>query len=135
VVRASNEARTAAALARRGEKAEKAGQLGWSLAIEKYVDGLIEQLLAVENNEHTVLVFHCMDNGSFFSMNKTGGSSLPRKDKKDKLYHIEGKLVVANGYSLELMTDQMGKIVSKVKPGLAGGQRIQIRTRAILLYL
>jgi uncharacterized membrane protein YgcG len=60
-----------------------------------------------------------MDNGSFFSMNKTGGSSLPRKDKKDKIYHIEGKLVVANGYSLELMTDQMGRIVNKVKPGLA----------------
>jgi hypothetical protein len=26
---------------------------------------------------------------------------------------------VANGYSLELMTDQMGQIVSRVKPGLA----------------
>ncbi len=27
--------------------------------------------------------------------------------------------MVANGYSLELMTDQMGQIVSRVKPGLA----------------
>ena len=27
--------------------------------------------------------------------------------------------MVANGYSMELMTDQMGRIVSKVKPGLA----------------
>jgi hypothetical protein len=118
VAGASNAARTAAALARRGEIAEKVGQLGWSLAIEKDTDGLIEQL-GNDSNEHTVLVFHCMDNGSFFSMNKTGGSSLPRKDKKDKIYHIEGKLVVANGYSLELMTDQMGRIVNKVKPGLA----------------
>jgi len=118
VAGASNAARTAAALARRGEMAEKVGQLGWSLAIEKDTDGLIEQL-GTDSNEHTVLVFHCMDNGSFFSMNKTGGSSLPRKDKRDKIYHIEGKLVVANGYSLELMTDQMGRIVNKVKPGLA----------------
>jgi hypothetical protein len=103
---------------KRGEIAEKVGQLGWSLSIEKDVNGLIGQL-SLASNEHTVLVFHCMDNGSFFSMNKTGGSSLPRKDKKDKRYHIEGKLVVANGYSLELMTDQIGKIVNKVKPGLA----------------
>jgi hypothetical protein len=118
VAGASNAARTTAALARRGEMAEKVGQLGWSLAIEKDTDGLIEQL-GSDSNDHMVLVFHCMDNGSFFSMNKTGGSSLPRKDKKDKIYHIEGKLVVANGYSLELMTDQMGRIVSKAKPGLA----------------
>jgi hypothetical protein len=118
VAGASNAARTAAALVKRGEIAEKVGQLGWSLSIEKDVDGLIEQL-SLASSEHTVLVFHCMDNGSFFSMNKTGGSSLPRKDKKDKRYHIEGKLVVANGYSLELMTDQIGRIVNKVKPGLA----------------
>jgi hypothetical protein len=72
VAGASNAARTAAALARRGEMAEKVGQLGWSLAIEKDMDGLIAQL-GSENNDHMVLVFHCMDNGSFFSMNKTGG--------------------------------------------------------------
>ncbi len=72
---ASNAARTAAAQARRGEMAEKVGQLGWSLAIEKDTDGLIEQL-GNDSNEHTVLVFHCMDNGSFFSMNKTGGVQL-----------------------------------------------------------
>jgi hypothetical protein len=118
VAGASNAARTAAALVRRGERAEKVGQLGWSLAIEKDTDSLIAQL-GSEGNDHLVLVFHCMDNGSFFSMNKMGGSSLPRKDKKDKIYHIEGKLVVANGYSLELMTDQMGTIVNRVKPGLA----------------
>jgi hypothetical protein len=51
-------------------------------------------------------------------MNKTGGASLPRNDKKDKRYNIEGKLVVANGYSLELMTEQIGKIVNTVKPSL-----------------
>ncbi len=74
VAGASNAARTAAALARRGEMAEKVGQLGWSLAIEKDTDGLIEQL-GTDSNDHMVLVFHCMDNGSFFSMNKTGVQS------------------------------------------------------------
>jgi hypothetical protein len=70
--RASNAARTTAALARRGEMAKKVGQLGWSLAIEKDTDGLIEQL-ETDSNKHKVLVFHCIDNGSFFSMKKTGG--------------------------------------------------------------
>ena len=96
--------------------AEKVGQLGWSLAIEKDTDGLIAQL-GSESNDHMVLVFHCMDNGSFFSMNKTGGPASLGKIRRTKF--IIGKLVVANGYSLELMTDQMGQIVSRVKPGLA----------------
>ncbi len=52
--------------------AKKVGQLGWSLAIEKDTDGLIEQL-ETDSNKHKVLVFHCIDNGSFFSMKKTGG--------------------------------------------------------------
>jgi hypothetical protein len=76
VAGASNAARTAAALARRGEKAEKAGQLGWSLAIEKDENGLTGQLLA-ENNEHTVLVFNCMDNGSFLFHEQNWGVKPP----------------------------------------------------------
>ena len=58
-----------------------------------------------------VLVFHCMDNGSFFSMDRCGGSSLPKK--KNNAYHITGKLVVASGYALELMVEQMAHIVKE----------------------
>jgi hypothetical protein len=36
-----------------------------------------------------------------------------------RTYHIPGKLVVASGYSLEMMTDEMAKVIREVKPLLA----------------
>jgi hypothetical protein len=64
--------------------------------------------------ERKVLIFHCMDNGCFFSMNRTGGSSLPKR--VNKKYHIPGKLVVASGGALEMMTDEMARVIKEVKP-------------------
>ncbi len=64
-----------------------------------------------------VLVFHCMDNGSFFSMDRSGGSSLPKKISN--VYHIIGRLVVAFGYALELMVEQIAHIVKEGKVGTA----------------
>ncbi len=116
VVGASNAARTAAALTRKGERAEKVGKRGWSLAIEEDVDSLIGELKE-QGMQGKILVLHCMDNGSFFSLSRSGVSSLPTK--KDRQYHIPGKLVVATGYTLENMVAQMLRIVQEVGPDLA----------------
>ncbi len=94
VAGASNAARTVAALTRKGIAAEKFGQRGWILSVEKDVQELVSALKESDMSKQ-VLVFHCMDNGSFFSMDRCGGSSLPKK--MNNAYHITGKLVVVSG--------------------------------------
>jgi uncharacterized membrane protein YgcG len=49
-------------------------------------------------------------------MSRSGVSSLPVK--KDRKYHIPGKLVVATGCTLELMVEQMLGVAEEVKPDL-----------------
>jgi hypothetical protein len=115
VAGASNAARTAAALARKGMDAVKLGQRGWSLAVEKDVKELVSQLKEVDMSNQ-VLVFHCMDNGTFFSMDRLGGSTLPTKINGS--YHIKGRLVVASGYALELMVEKMAEVMKEAKAGL-----------------
>jgi hypothetical protein len=116
VAGASNADRSVAALARKGVTATKIGRAGWSLSVEKDVSDGIAELRSM-GMEKKVLVFYCMDNACFFSMNRTGGSSLPKR--VGRTYHIPGKLVVASGYSLEMMTDEMAKVIREVKPLLA----------------
>ncbi len=72
--------------------------------------------LRMEGMQGKVLIFHCMDNGSFFSMSRSGVSSLPVK--KDRKFHVPGKLVVATGSTLEMMVEQMLKVVDEVRPDL-----------------
>jgi hypothetical protein len=115
VAGASNAARTAAALARKGMDASKIGQRGWSLSADKDIKELLSELKDVDMTSQ-VLVFHCMDNGSFFSMDRMGGSTLPAKVSGK--YHIKGKLVVASGYALELMVERMAEVIKEVKAGL-----------------
>jgi hypothetical protein len=115
VAGASNSARTAAALTRKGIEAEKIGRRGRSLYVEKDVKELISSLKEVDMSKQ-VLLFHSMDNGVFFSMDRNGGSSLPKK--VSRMYHIPGKLVVASGYALEMMTEQMAMVVKETKPGM-----------------
>ena len=95
---------------------KKVGGPGWSLAVENNFVVAIDVLKDV-GMDKKVLVFHCMDNGSFFSTDRCGVSKLPRKS--GGRYHIEGKLVVATGHALELtLIDQMARVASAVKPGL-----------------
>jgi len=115
VIGASNATRSAAALARKGMVSEKCGQRGWSLAVEKDVEALLEELEGVDMSGKVIL-FHCMDNGTFMSLDRAGMTSLPRKSKG--VFHIPGKLVVATGYVLEQMVETMVRIATKVKPGL-----------------
>jgi hypothetical protein len=116
VARASNADRSVVAQARKGVTVTKIGRAGWSLSVEKDVsDGNAE--LKSMGMEKIVLVFYCMDNACFFSMNRTGGSSLP--NRVGKIYHIPGKLVVASGYSLEMMTEEMARVIREVKRMLA----------------
>jgi hypothetical protein len=115
VVGASNAARTAAALTRKGEEAEKVGKRGWSLASEEDVASVIVDLKS-DGMQGKVLILHCMDNGSFFSMSRSGVSSLPVK--KDRKFHIPGKLVVATGCTLEMMVEQMLRVADEVRPDL-----------------
>jgi hypothetical protein len=116
VAGASNADRSVAALARKCVTATKIGRAGWSLSVEKDVDDGIAELKSM-GMEKKVLVFYCMDNACFFSMNRTGGSSLPKR--VGRTYHIPGKLVVASGYSLEMLTDEMARVIREVKPLLA----------------
>ncbi len=113
---ASNADRSVAALARKGVTATKIGRAGWSLSVEKDVSDGIAELKSM-GMEKKVLDFYCMDNACFFSMNRTGGWSLPKR--VGRTYHIPGKLVVASGYSLEMMTDEMARVIREVKPLLA----------------
>ncbi len=76
---------------------------------------LVSSLRNVDMSKQ-VLLFHSMDNGVFFSIDRNGGSSLPRKISN--AYHIPGKLVVASGYALEMMAEQMATIAKETKPGL-----------------
>ena len=84
---------------------------------EKDVEDIILELKG-RGMAGKVLVFHCLDNGTFFSMNKTGGTSLPRRDKSDGIFHIPGRLIVASGYALELMLDNVMKISRAVEPSM-----------------
>ncbi len=86
------------------------------MSVEKDVDDGIAELKSM-GMEKKVLVFYCMDNACFFSMNRTGGSGLPKR--VGKTYHIPGKLVVASGYSLEMLMDEMARVIKEVKPMLA----------------
>jgi hypothetical protein len=116
VIGASNGTRSTNSLCRKGFDARKVGQAGWSLSVEKDVEDAVSEL-GGGGMRQQVIVFHCMDNGSFLSLNRTGGSSMPRKI--DRKYHIPGKLVVATGFVLEQMLEQMLKIVSAAKPAAA----------------
>jgi hypothetical protein len=116
VAGASNADRSVVALARKGVTATKIGRAGWSLSVEKDVSDGITELKSM-GMEKKVLVFYCMGNACFFSMNRTGGSSLPKR--VGKTYHIPGKLVVASGYSLEMKTEEMARVIREVKPMLA----------------
>jgi len=117
VIGASNATRTVASLVRKGVNATKAGRPNWSLQVEKDVDDIILELRG-RGMAGKVLVFHCLDNGTFFSMNKTGGTSLPRRDKSDRIFHVPGRLIVASGYALELMLDNVMKISRAVEPSM-----------------
>jgi uncharacterized membrane protein YgcG len=107
---ASNAARTAAALARKGLVAEQVGNLGWRLS----ADGA-RTLEELKNNglEGKVLVLHCLDSGIYFSMDMNGGLSLPLKEKGR--YHIPGKLVIASGESLSLIMEQLLPFIKELR--------------------
>ena len=49
-------------------------------------------------------------------MSRSGVSSLPVK--KDRKFHIPGKLVVATGCTLEMMVEQMLRVADEVRPDL-----------------
>jgi hypothetical protein len=115
VVGASNACRSAGALSRKGMVAEKCGQRGWSLSIDKDVEALLKELEEVDMSKK-IIMFHCMDNGTFMSLDRAGMTSLPKKSKG--VFHIPGRLIVASGYVLEQMVETMVKIATKVKPGL-----------------
>jgi microcompartment protein CcmL/EutN len=115
VVGASNAVKSTESLRRKGMEAEKAGRRGWSLSVEKDVEDLIKELSDTDM-KGKVLLFHCMDNSTYMSMDRTGGSSLPKKESG--IFHIPGKLIVASGYALEQMVETMLRIAGKVKPGL-----------------
>jgi len=116
VAGASNGQRTAESLRRKGVVVEKVGPITWSLAVERDVVSLMEDLKQVDMGSQ-VLIFHCMDNGTFLSLDRNGGSSLPKR--VERKFHIPGKLVVASGFVLEQMLEQMLRVVEAVKPGLA----------------
>ncbi len=76
VAGASNAARTVAALTRKGVAAEKVGQLGWSLAVEKDEKERVSSLKDVDMGKQ-VLLFHSMDNGVFSQWTGTEAAACP----------------------------------------------------------
>ena len=115
VAGAANAAMTVAALTKKGVEASKVGGRGWNLSIEGDVEKALEGL-RVPEVEKDILVFYCLDNSSVFSMDRAGGSSLPKK--VGKAYHIEGRLVVVTGFTLEMLVESMLKIVKAARPAL-----------------
>ncbi len=98
-VGASNAARTAAALRRKGVKVTALGKAGWKVSEDAvaYMATELSQRVAQEET----LILQCLDSNCFYVLEKTGAMYMPSRGE-DGLVHIQGKVVVARGLQLEV---------------------------------
>jgi len=107
-VGASNAARTAAALKRKGVETVPLGQAGWKIS-EDSVAYLENELSGyVARSEFVVL--HCLDSSVFYALEKSGAMSIPAAGQ-DGIYHVLGKVVVARGLQLEILLETVEPVL------------------------
>jgi hypothetical protein len=114
-VGASNSARTAAALRRKGITVVEMGGSGWKVS-EESVDALLEQLQIVASKED-ILVLQCLDSRVFMEVDSTGGIQCPKRDK-DGTVHVMGRIIVAKDLLLEILLDQLDPVFKNRKDSL-----------------
>jgi hypothetical protein len=97
-VGASNAARTAAALKRKGVVTVPLGQAGWKISEDAVA--YLENELSSHVTRSEFVVLHCLDSSVFYALEKSGAMTLPAVGQ-DGIYHVLGKVVVARGLQLE----------------------------------
>jgi hypothetical protein len=109
-VGASNAARTAAALKRKGVETVPLGQAGWKIS-EDSVAYLENELSGyVARSEFVVL--HCLDSSVFYELEKSGAMSIPAAGP-DGIHHVLGKVVVARGLQLEILLETVEPVLKQ----------------------
>jgi hypothetical protein len=114
-VGASNSARTAAALKKKGISVVEMGGKGWKVS-EESVDALLEQLQIVASKDD-ILVLQCLDSRVFLEVDGTGGIQCPKRDK-DGIVHVLGRIIVAKDLLLEILLDQLDPVFKSRKDSL-----------------
>jgi len=114
-VGASNSARTAAALRKKGITVTEMGRNGWMVS-EDTIDALLEQLQIVASKED-ILVLHCLDSRVFMEVDSLGNIQCPKKDKDGKV-HVQGRIIVAKDLLLEILLDQLDPVFPSRKESL-----------------
>jgi hypothetical protein len=120
-VGASNAARTATALRRKGVSVTSLGKAGWKISEDAvaYMASELSQRVAQEET----LILQCLDSNCFYVLEKNGAMCMPCRGT-DGLVHIQGKVVVARGLQLEnllellspILRERVGKLTILVCP-------------------
>jgi len=107
-VGASNAARTAAALRKKGVSVTSLGKAGWKISEDTVAYMALELSQSVAQDD--TLVLQCLDSNCFYVLEKTGAMVMPCRGT-DGIVHIQGKVVVARGLQLENLLELLGPIL------------------------
>jgi len=107
-VGASNAARTATALRKKGIRVASLAKAGWKISEDTvaYMANELSQRVAVDE----ILVLQCLDSNCFYVLEKSGAMAMPCRGD-DGLVHIQGKVVVARGLQLENLLELLGPLL------------------------
>jgi hypothetical protein len=107
-VGASNAARTAAALKRKGVETVPLGQAGWKISEDSIA--YLENELSGHVARAEFVVLHCLDSSVFYALEKSGAMSVPATGQ-DGVHHVLGKVVVARGLQLEILLETVEPVL------------------------
>jgi hypothetical protein len=114
-VGASNSARTAAALKKKGVAIMEMGRNGWAVS-ESSIDALLEQLQIVASKDD-ILVLQCLDSKVFLEVDSSGGVQCPKRGEDGKV-HVLGRITVAKDIMLDILLDQLDPVFVSRKDSL-----------------
>jgi uncharacterized membrane protein YgcG len=104
---ASNSARTATALKKKGVTVTEMGRNGWTVS-ESSIDALLEQLQIVATKDD-ILVMQCLDSRVFMVVDSAGGIQCPKRGEDGRV-HVEGRITVAKDILLDILLDQLDPV-------------------------
>jgi len=105
---ASNAARTATALRKKGVKVVSLAKAGWKISEDTVAYKANE--LSQRADQDEILVLQCLDSNCFYVLEKSGAMAMPCRGD-DGLVHIQGKVVVARGLQLENLLELLGPLL------------------------
>ncbi len=112
---ASNSARTATALKKKGVAVTEMGRNGWTVS-ESSIVALLEQLQIVATKDD-ILVMPCLDSRVFMVVDSAGGVQCPKKGEDGRV-HVEGRITVAKDILLDILLDQLDPVFKSRKDSL-----------------